>query len=333
MARDDSGSIPEELLRTAAAAAAPRLTPAALRERFGPPGDWEVLAGQLWRAAWDDVAVLVLVVSVSGSMVTVAPATVEPAGEADGSLIVDPRRTALGEPVTVWGALMRQIRLEVLDHPIDVIGADVAAWCLTRVGVPDGSHLGGAPASLFETDIDTGAIVADDIDALAGAESWAADLSPASAADSGAVPAPSREQLVQLQGQLGLPLPEVLALVDGKRPAASEKETAALQEVLGHVPQVKAPPQELVIELSHPRWRPAARVFARRGRRSEREARLVMAYEISGASMAARQTGEREPAWRDRVQRWVTAHGLEDAGDERAPWRGHRRGGTDAAGS
>jgi len=47
--------------------------------------------------------------------------------------------------------------------------------------VPDRCHLGGAPASPFENDIDTGAIVADDIEALAGAESWAAHLSPAPA--------------------------------------------------------------------------------------------------------------------------------------------------------
>jgi hypothetical protein len=314
MTRDDSRGIPEELLRAVAAAVAPKLTPAALRERFGAPGDWEVLPGQLWRAAWDDVTMLVLVVSVSGSLVTVAPATVEPAAEADGSLIVDASRTALDELVTIWGGLMRQIRLEVLDRPIDVIGADIAAWCATRAGVPDGCHLGATPASPFEMDIDAGAMVADDIEALASAESWAAHIAPVPIGDSGAVSVPSRDQFAQLQSRLGLPLPEVLALVDGKRPAVSEKEIAALRAVLGHVPHVQPPSQGLVIELSHPRWRSASRAFARRGSRSEPEARLAMAYEISGASMAARQTGEREPAWRDRVQRWVTAQGLEDAG-------------------
>jgi hypothetical protein len=30
--------------------------------------------------------------------------------------------------------------------------------------------------------------------------------------------------------------------------------------------------------------------------------------------MAARQSGDQEPAWRDRVQRWVQAQGLKDAG-------------------
>jgi len=162
-------------------------------------------------------------------------------------------------------------------------------------------------------DTEVGAMVADDMDYLASAESWAAGLDHAVSASPAAV-APSRDQLVELQRRLGLALPDVLALVDGNRPPAAAEEIAALREVLGHMPRVKTPAEGLVAELSHPRWRPAARAFARRGDRSESEARLAMAYEISGASMAARQTGDREPAWRDRVQRWVQAHGLEDAG-------------------
>lgn len=312
MTRDDARGIPDELLRDAAAAAVPTLTPAALRERFGPPSDWRILPGQLWRAAWDDVTMLLLIVSVSGEAVTAAPATVDPAVEADDSLIVDATRSVLAEPVTIWSGLMRQIRLEVLDQPIDEIGADVAKWCTTKSGMPHSSRLGSAPASPFEMDIDVGAMVADDIEVLANAPSWAAEVDFALTKDSAAVSPPSRDQLAALRSRLGLALPEILALVDGKRPATSAGEIEALREVLGHVPRVEPPARGLVIELSHPRWRSAARAFARRSGRGEAEARLEMAYGISGASMAARQTGEREPAWRDRVARWVTAHGLED---------------------
>jgi hypothetical protein len=206
------------------------------------------------------------------------------------------------------------MRLEVLDRPIDTIGADVAAWATQKSGVPSGCRAGVEPASPFEVDIEVRAMAADDMDYLASAKSWAASLDYTGVAGPAAVAPPSRAQLVELQGRLGLALPDVLALVDGTRPATAAGEITALREVLGRVPHVRMPAQGLVTELSHPRWRPAARAFARRGDRSESEGRLAMAYEISGASMAARQTGDQEPAWRDRVQRWVQAQGLEDAG-------------------
>lgn len=314
MMRDNDSDIPDELLQAAVAAAAPALTRSALRECFGPPANWQIRPGQLWRAAWGDVTLLVLIVSVAAEAVSAAPVTVEPAVEDEDSLIVGSRRTAMGEPITIWGGLTRQLRLEVLDRPIDAIGADVAVWASEKSSVPSGCRAGVRPPSPFEADVEVRAMAADDMAYLASAKSWAAGLDYAPAAGSAAAVPPSRSQLVELQGRLGRALPDVLALVDGTRPATAAGEIAALREVLGHVPQVRAPAQGLVAELSHPRWRPAARAFARRGDRSESEARLAMAYEISGASMAARQTGDQEPAWRDRVQRWVHAQGLEDAG-------------------
>jgi hypothetical protein len=314
MTKDKDFGIPAELLQAAVAAAAQALTPSALRERFGPPANWQILPGQLWRAAWDDVTLLVLIVSAAAEAVTAAPATVEPAAEDEESLIVDSRRTALDEPITIWGGLVRQLRLEVLDRPIDAIGADVAAWVTDKSSVPSGCRAGVKLASPFEADIEVRAVAADDMGYLADAKSWAAGIDYAPAAGPAAIAPPSRGQLVELHGRLGLPLPDVLALVDGRRPPTAPEEIAALREVLGRVPHVRAPAKGLVAELSHPRWRPAARAFARQSDRSEPEARLAMAYEISGASMAARQTGDQEPAWRDRVQRWVQAHRLEDAG-------------------
>lgn len=314
MMRDNESGIPYDLLQAAVEAAAPALTPSALRERFGLAASWQIRPGQLWRAAWNNVTLLVLIVSVAEETVTAAPATIEPPAEDENSLIVDSRRTALNEPITVWGGLRRQLGLDVLDRPIDSIGADVAAWVTGESSVPSGCRAGIEPASPFDADIEVRAMAADDMDYLASAQNWAAALDYAPAAGPGATVSPSRHQLVELQQRLGFTLPDVLALVDGTRPATAQGEVTALLEVLGHVPHVRAPARGLVTELSHPRWRPAARAFARRGGRSESEARLAMAYEISGASMAARQTGDQDPAWRDRVQRWVQAQGLEDAG-------------------
>jgi hypothetical protein len=313
MTQDNDFGVPVEMLQAAVAAAAPALTPSALQERFGPPLSWQILPGQVWRAAWGDVSLLVLIVSAAAEVATAVPVTVEPAAEDENSLIVDSRRTVLDEPVTVWGGLVRELGLQVLDRPIDEIGADVAAWVIGKTSVPAGCRTGVRPASPFDADTEIRAMVADDVDCLASVEGWAVGLDYAPATGSAALVKPSRDQLVELQRRLSLTLPDVLALVDGKRPAAMPEETVALREVLGHAPRVNAPAHGLVIELSHPRWRSVARAFARRRNGSESEARLAMAYEVAGASMAARQTGDREPAWQDRVKRWVAAHGLEGA--------------------
>lgn len=312
--RDDEFDIPAELLQAAASAAAPALTPAALRKRFGSPSSWQIIPGQLWRARSGDVTLLLLIVSVAAEAVTAVPVTVDPAAADEESLIVGSRRTALDESVTVWGGLQRQIRTEVLDRPIDDIGADVAAWVTNKSKIPPGCRAGARPASPFELDAEVGAMVADDVDNLASVRSWAAglDYTPEPARPVSAVQ-PTKAQLLELQSRLGLSLPDVLALVDGDRPPSTDEETLALREVLGREPHVRAPDRGLVVELSHPRWRPAARAFARRGNRTEPEARLAMAYEISGASMAARQTGGQDPVWRDRVERWLQAQGLENA--------------------
>jgi hypothetical protein len=312
--RDDDFEIPAELLRAAAGAAAPALTPAALRKRFGSPSGWEVLPGQLWRARSGDVTLLLLIVSVATESVTAVPVTVDPAAEDEESLIVGSHRTALDEPLTVWGGLQRQVRTEVLDRPIDNIGEDVAAWVSGKSRIPPGCRAGARPASPFEPDAEVGAMVADDIDNLASARSWAAglDYAPEPTRPVSAVK-PTKAQLLELQSRLGIRLPDVLALVDGDRPPSTDEETIALREVLGREPHVKAPARGVVMELSHPRWRSAARAYARRENRTEPEARLAMAYAISGASMAARQTGGQEPVWRDRVERWLQAQGLENA--------------------
>ena len=52
----------QELIGLAHAAAQPQLTEPALRERFGRPDGWPLRAGAVWRARWDDVALLVLLV-------------------------------------------------------------------------------------------------------------------------------------------------------------------------------------------------------------------------------------------------------------------------------
>ena len=92
--------------------------------------------------------------------------------------------------------------------------------------------------------------------------------------------------------RLGVGLPVVLDLVDGKREPSPE-EAAALLDIVGVTPEVTPPPAELVIEMYHPRWKATVLDLARRRDMEEAAARAVMA---SGAfALAARQTGDADP--------------------------------------
>ena len=103
---------------------------------------------------------------------------------------------------------------------------------------------------------------------------------------------PSEEQFAALMARLGVSLPVVLDLVDGKREPSPE-EAAALRDIVGVTPEVIPPPAELVIEMYHPRWKATVLDLARRRDMKEAAARAVMA---SGAfALAARQTGEPKP--------------------------------------
>jgi hypothetical protein len=102
-------------------------------------------------------------------------------------------------------------------------------------------------------------------------------------------------------------LPVVLDLVDGKRQPNLE-EAAALLDILGVTPEVTPPPAELVIEMYQPRWKLTILDLARRRDLDEAAARMAMA---NGAfALAARQTGEQTPDWRERLARWADAEGL-----------------------
>src|ERR1039457_3302427 len=66
----------QALVGLAHGAAQPQLTEAALRERFGGPDHWPLRPGAVWRARWDDVALLVLLVGTpAATTVTAMPVT------------------------------------------------------------------------------------------------------------------------------------------------------------------------------------------------------------------------------------------------------------------
>ena len=295
-----------ELLGLARKAAQPQLTEPALRERYGAPEHWPLRPGAVWRARWDDVALLVLLVAnPTATTVTATPVTFDDTGaDADALVVTAPAR---GVPLTVWRTLRRDLPLAVLDRPVDELAPAVVAWTTGGLA-PDDAQLGGPALPSAAAHSPVRADLADDLDALIAAVPALTPAPPgAAAAGTRKRVSPSDEQFAALMARLGVGLPVVLDLVDGKRQPSPE-EAAALLDIVGVVPEVAPPPAELVIEMYHPRWKVTVLELGRRRDLDEAAARMVIA---NGAfALAARQTGEQVPDWRERLARWADAEGL-----------------------
>lgn len=295
------------LVRLARGAARPQLTESALRERFGGPDRWPLRPGAVWRARWDDVALLVLLVGIpTATTVGAAPVTFDDTGaDADALLVTAP--AVSGVPLTVWRTLRRDLPLAVLDRPVDEVTPAVVAWT-TGGPAPDDAQLGGPALPSIAPRSSVRAGLEDDLDALMEA---VPALGPApvrsAAASTQKRLSPSDEQFAALMDRLGTGLPAVLDLIDGKR-EPNRIEAAALMDILGVTPEVARHPAELIIEMCQPRWKVTVLDLARRRGTNEASARTEMAY--GAFALAARQTGEQHPDWRERLARWVEAEGL-----------------------
>jgi hypothetical protein len=293
-----------DMLRLARAARHTELTEAVLQAAFGTdPDQWPLRPGAIWRARWDETALLVLIVSYAAAgKVSCAPITLDDDG-VDGEVLAVRNAPRLGISAYVWRRLSRELSTAVLERPVDDVGEPVAAWA-TGAPVPAGASVANEPVpfqggSYLRTS--TEAVM----DEFAGIElTTAATAAPAGPS---APIKPTREQLVALEQRLSRPLAQLLPLVDGKRPP-TVAEAAALGDIFGITPAVAAVPRGLIVELSHPRWKSAVLNLARRDGLDETAARLAMAN--STFALAARQTGAQEPDWRERLSRWVTAQGL-----------------------
>ena len=297
----------QELIGLARAAAQPQLTEPALRKRYGRPDGWPLRAGAVWRARWDDVALLVLLVgNPTTTTVAVTPVTFDDTGaDADTLLVAFP--SGRGAALAVWRTLRRDLPLALLDRPVGELPLAVIAW--TAGGpIPDDTRLAAPalPSAAFRSPVR--ADLEDDLDGLIAAVPALAPVS-SRRTTSGARKRvlPSEEQFAVLMARLGVSLPVVLDLVDGKREPSPE-EAAALRDIVGITPEVTPPPAELVIEMYHPRWKATVLDLARRRAIKEAAARAVMASEAF--ALAARQTGDQSPDWRERLARWADAEGL-----------------------
>lgn len=298
-----------DYLELARRAASPQLSSTGRRARFGDPRDHPIEPGQIWRASWDEVSMLIVVLDIDHTELTIIPLTIDPPAEDSDSVVLEEKLTAFGTEVSLWAGLASTLPMRVLDEIIDQLPNDTSEWLFTAdlTNLPRGARRGRAPSSPFESSIEIRAMIDDDLTALRSSPA----LPVASDEDSRPVPSLASllgkdvdlAALVSALSPLGLDQPAVMSLLRGKRPVSPEIANA-VASVTGVEPvqvagAVQPLPARFVEEVDHPRWRQVWRERAERTGSREEEARLAASYEMF--ARAARQTGTQEPDWHARL--------------------------------
>ena len=306
--------IPQRLVEAARRSADHRrpLTEPELRRRFGDPTTTDITVGQVWRARWEQLAGLVLVVHVGDREVEVVPVTIDPPIEDELSVVVDGASTAFGVDATAWNGLRSAIPIRVLDRPIDDWGAAMAeavvaaerdrTWA-TEVPIRPGQQIDSDlnPDAMFRAEL------TDNVHDLASVS-----MLPASK-DTDEQQTTTLRMLLANRLNLGLLCttlnmrqPLVMRLLNGKlplKPAQLDLVAAATKLPVDVIRASVHPlPYGLAIAAEHPRWRPNWTQRANDLGLSEAEAQLEGAYGVFAT--AARQTGSNEPDWHARLRHY-----------------------------
>ncbi|WP_163750780.1 hypothetical protein [Mycolicibacterium helvum] len=306
-----------DYLELARRAAAPQLSPTRRRARFGDTRDHPIEAGQIWRASWDEVSMLVVVRDIDHTELKVIPLTIDPPAEDSDCVVLEAKLTAFDTEVSLWAGLASTLPLRVLDEIIDQLPNETSEWLFTAdlAKPPRGVRRGRAPTNPFEPSIEIRAMIDDDLTTLRSSPA----LPVATDEDSRPVPSLASllgknvdlAALVAALSPLGLDQPAVMSLLRGKRPVSPEIADAVATVTCIEPAQVAAAVQPLparfVEEVDHPRWRQVWRERAERTGSREEEARLAASYEMF--ARAARQTGAPEPDWHARLAQFRVVEG------------------------
>jgi len=300
------------LLELARDASAPYpLTADGRHARFGDCRDHPIERGQIWRATWDDISLLILVADVEHAEIDAVAVTLDPGAEDEESIVLEPALTAFGVEVTLWVGLRTSLPIRVLDEIIDEIPDRVIDWATasktdSRFPTPEGAQVGRPPANLFDSSVTIRAGVEDDLEALRAAPALPVAKGPEKSTRTLASilgRAADLNVLVGALSHLGFSQSDVMSLLRGKRPL-----TPDVVDVVAHVTGVEPAliaeaiqplPAEFVEEVDHPRWRPLWRERVQDEGLDEATARLRVSYEMF--ALAARQTGSRAPDWSARL--------------------------------
>lgn len=308
----NDSSVPPHLLKLARdAAAPPSLTPAGRRERFGDCRDRAVERGQIWRATWSAVRLLILITGVAGTEVDAVPVTVDPECEDAEAVVLEPALTAFGVDVTVWRGLRTSLPFRVLDEIVDEVPHEVTDWVSAPIGdssvdQPAGVRPSNAPARPFDSSAAMRALIEDELDVLRSAPGLPVAVArnqPVRTLASILGKGVDLNSLVDALAPFGFNQSDVMGVLRGKKPL-SPAAVGVVARVTGVEPGLIAEaieplPAAFVEEVDHPRWRPLWRERAHDEGLDEAAARLHVSYEIF--ALAARQTGHSAPDWPARL--------------------------------
>jgi hypothetical protein len=304
--------VPRHLLDLAREAAVPHpLTAAGRHARFGDSRDHPIERGQIWRAAWGDVSLLILVADVDHAEIDAIAVTLDPGAEDAEAIILAPSLTAFGVEVTLWMGLRASLPLRVLDEIVDEIPDRLIDWLASSSSnsttpIPKGAQVGQRTSTAFETSTSIRAGVEDDLEALQAAPALPTSTQPETPTRTLASllgRAVDLSVLVVALNPLGFSQSDVMTLLRGKRPLTPDV-VEVIAKATGVDPTLIADavqplPAEFVEEVDHPRWRPVWRERANNDGVDEATARLRVSYEIF--ALAARQTGSQSPDWTARL--------------------------------
>lgn len=304
--------LPQRFLDLAKEARGPRaLSEEGLRERFGAPTEIEIDAGQVWRARWDEVSVLVLVLAVEDRDVLAAPVTIDPPAEDDHSVVLASSFIAFDVEATVWAGLTCLLPIRVLDRPMDEWSEDLVRWAThTAQRRPSATPAGTRQGHAIQSELDPAALLqaelVDDLELLSQAPSLPVDTPDATPRDLASFLGTNLD-LGSLCSSLGLGQPQVMRLLRGKTPLAPDQiEIVARATGLSSreiSATVRRLPLGLVVKMEHPRWRHTWAQRAQRFHVSEAQARLTCSYDVF--ALAARETGGGEPDWDQRLRQFL----------------------------
>lgn len=246
--------------------------------------------GQLWRAAWGDVAALVVIAgAVVGRRIPVMIATADRVGDESTVAVT----TENNMQVAGWTGVHAEIMMFTLDHRI----GDLTESSLGTVAAAEaGTHLSEwAPISSVLDDRTLIRLALEEqLQAFAEAD-WVPDIAEGSVS------------LAQLADDAGVPAGEIAAhlkitpgaarrLLQG-RAELTEDQRGALSELIGPVPHSNLRiADDLVAAIDRPENRPRLRLIADRGHDgNEAAARIDRAQRVM--AMAARHRSKGEHNW------------------------------------
>lgn len=283
----DADGTPAARLRAALTAAA--LPSAVHRAWTGRPPT--PAPGQLWRARWNGVIQLLLILDAPSRSVRAVPVTLDVAGADASAALLPGDSSELAVPLVVWLDDATSLPLRVLDRFLGTLTVDPVALAAADRGRP------------LLTPADERAVHRARLqDALAVfvAARWAPEgtgnLKPL-------LDTTDPQGLAQL---LDVPPRTVIALRRGKAfltPEQAERLAPVVhQSVEVLLAANPALPENLVADLDHPAYRAKVVALARQRGIEETQAWLTAGFAV--AAVAHRQTEGDAPSWTDRLDRY-----------------------------